>query len=68
MADPVNLKYEVLEVLDVIAHASGDNGILVLKTAEGRVGLSMDRAVLSFLADEIRHALEREAPRSSEPS
>ena len=60
MSDPVEIKYETLSVLDVDAHASGDTGILVLETVQGRVALHMRRSVLALLGDEIKHALERE--------
>ena len=61
MTDPVEIKSETLDVLNVDAFASGDTGIVVLKTDQGRVALHMRRDVLVHLGDEITHALEREA-------
>ena len=60
--DATTIRYEVLNVLNVDAFSAGDTGILVLETAEGRVGLHMSRSLLALLGDEIKHALEREAP------
>jgi hypothetical protein len=64
MTDSTDIKYKTLDIEDVNAHASGDIGILVLKTDQGRVGLHMSRALLVRLGDEIKHALEREVPPS----
>lgn len=61
MTDSTNIKYEILKVADVIAHAEGDIGVIILDTDQGRIGLHLRRNILVLLGDEIAQALSREA-------
>ena len=61
MSDPVDIKYEALQVADVDAYASGDIAVVILHTDQGRLALHMRRDLLAHLGDEITSALSREA-------
>ena len=61
MSDPVEIKYESLQVADVVAYASRDLAVVVLDTDQGRLALHMKRDLLAHLGDEIASALSREA-------
>ena len=62
MADPIEIKYEALDVVDVTAQASQGLAVLVLDTDKGRIALHMRRALFERLEHDIRQALDREGP------
>ena len=57
MPEPTVIRFEATEIE---ADLTGDIGILLMKTQEGRVAVHMHRCVFAALCEQMRHALAEE--------
>ena len=59
MSDPVTIRYEALQVADVVAQADADLAVVVLETDQGRIGRHMTRSAFEHLIRELEQASSR---------